>query len=172
MGSPVEFDAPSAPTGLAATGRNASVMLEWDEVADEVTYTVLRAESGSDDFNTIARGLHTTAYLDNTVTPGVAYDYKLVAEDASCNRSVPSASVEGETVGNGMTAWFPLDNSMDELAVNGWSMRTHEDPSFRAGYKDGIKALFFRKTQYAQLPYSAFSGDSFSGVMDAYRCRF
>ncbi|MFG6428111.1 LamG-like jellyroll fold domain-containing protein [Lepagella muris] len=162
MGSPVEFDAPSAPTGLTAAGRNASVMLEWDEMADEVTYMVLRAEAGTDDFNTIARGLKSTAYLDNTVTPGVAYDYKLVAEDASCNRSVPSASVEGETVGNGMTAWFPLDNSMDELAANGWSMRTHEDPSFRAGYKDGIKALFFRKTQYAQLPYSAFSGDSFS----------
>jgi len=86
MGSPVEFDAPSAPTGLTAAGRNASVMLEWDEMADEVTYMVLRAEAVTDDFNTIARGLKSTAYLDNTVTPGVAYDYKLVAEDAYCNR--------------------------------------------------------------------------------------
>lgn len=99
-GATLEFDAPVAPVGLKVTPRSASALLEWEPVADsgDVTYTVLRAGKGSDVYNTIARGLTLTSFLDNTVTEK-EYSYKVFAMDASGNRSAASIPVSCETIG-------------------------------------------------------------------------
>lgn len=99
-GATLEFDAPVAPAGLKVTPRSASALLEWEPVADsgDVTYTVLRAGKGSDVYNTIARGLTLTSFLDNTVTEK-EYSYKVFAMDASGNRSATSTPVSCETIG-------------------------------------------------------------------------
>ncbi len=109
-GATLEFDAPVAPVGLKVTPRSASALLEWEPVADsgDVTYTVLRAGKGSDVYNTIARGLTLTSFLDNTVTEK-EYSYKVFAMDASGNRSAASIPVSCETIGEkGLIAHLPF----------------------------------------------------------------
>lgn len=164
VGAPLEFEAPAIPSGVTATPGSASVLVEWDAVADagKVSYTVLRSEDGADDYNTVARGIAETGFLDNTVVGSKTYSYKIVAEDESGNRSAGSQEVTCGAEGKTMTAWYPLDETVEDKGDNGFLLKTQIDPSYRTGYKDGVKSLYFRGTQYAQLPYSLCQDDSFS----------
>lgn len=163
VGASIEFDAPATPSGLKASPRTASVMLEWDAVPEDgVSYTVLRAEKGSDDYNTIARGLKTTGFLDNSVAGDQEYSYKVVATDKALNRSEASSSVSCGAEGKAMIAHFPLNGSLDDEGGNGFVAHTVASAVFRNGYNDDVKSLYMRGQQYLQLPYSALQSDSFS----------
>lgn len=163
-GASLEFEAPSAPSGLRCSPSSAGVLLEWEAVADAgtVTYAVLRSEADSDDYNTIAMGLETSGFFDNTVVGEIVYRYKVRAEDESGNRSECSREVECGAVGKAMIAWYPMDGTIEDNESNGFTLRTLVEPSYRTGHKDGVSSLFFRGTQYAQLPYSILQGDAFS----------
>jgi hypothetical protein len=81
----------------------SAAALSWDvDPSRTVTYTLYRAESAEDALdvrymeavNTIdADEVTYVATRDSGLTPGVAYMYRLVAEDADGNRSSPSAPV-------------------------------------------------------------------------------
>ena len=60
---------------------------------DPLTYIVLRAEGTADEYNTIARGVSTTSYTDNTAEAGKRYYYKVKAVDYAGNRSKASSEV-------------------------------------------------------------------------------
>lgn len=172
--APLEFDVPDAPEDLKATARSASVELEWKPVTDsgEITYTVLRAEKeGNADvktgdkprFNIVARGLTGTSFLDNTVT-AKDYIYKVMATDASGNRSKASAtaeaSIEPET---GPIAYFPLTKDLKDEGENRFSIRTAQSPNFTLG------AMSLDWSQYGQLPYSILDSENFTIIMKASR---
>ena len=147
VGAPVEFDAPNVPAGLTAKANTASVALNWDAVQDagDVTYTILRAD-GEGEYNTIARGISGTSFLDNGATEG-EYSYEIYAEDASGNRSAHSAAATAELTAKGLVARFPFTENLEDVGENGFSLKSTETINFRRG-------LYFRGQQWSQLPYN------------------
>ena len=165
VGEPVEFDKPHAPAGLTADARSASVLLEWEAVADagEVTYTLLRADNDADRYNVVARGLQTRRFLDNTVTCR-DYSYKVLAVDASGNRSEASECVNVSiSPAKSEIAYFPLESDLLDVSENKFSMWTSLTP----GYSQG--ALNFSAGQFGQLPYTILDSEEFTVTMMAIR---
>ena len=73
--APCELLAPAVPTGLMAKSQQASVALSWNANTEEdlCGYMVLRAEADKGDWNTIARKVKQSQYVDNTCRQGVEY---------------------------------------------------------------------------------------------------
>ena len=88
--SRADTKAPAAPTELTVQQQADGVELSWTAPADSdpLTYIVLRAEE--DEYNTIARGVTTTSFIDNTAKEGTHYYYKVKAVDYAGNRSKAS----------------------------------------------------------------------------------
>jgi len=92
VGAPVEFVVPSAPGNLVATPNSLSVHLDWTASpdADVTGYNVYRSDSAGKAYNTLARNVTTTSFVDNTTSTGKNYYYVVRAVDKSLNRSVYS----------------------------------------------------------------------------------
>ena len=154
-GAALEFDAPDTPTGLKAEIRSASIALSWNPVTDATAlYTVLRAEEGSESYNTIARGLVSTEFLDNSIICGKEYSYKLIAVDASLNRSTASGTVSAKAESSGLIAYYEFNDNTNDSSENGFNAHTLVSPMFTAGFTEGSRALRMRANQHLQLPYS------------------
>ncbi|WP_163707202.1 LamG-like jellyroll fold domain-containing protein [Mangrovibacterium lignilyticum] len=115
----VEFDAPSAPESLVATPYAASVKLEWtaSSETDVAGYDILRAESAGGEYNTIARNVTATAFVDNSTLEGVTYFYKIKAVDQALNHSAYSGEVSASATGeNDLVEYFTFDddNTLDK----------------------------------------------------------
>lgn len=163
VGAPIEFDAPAIPANLTAAANTASILLKWDAVQDggEVSYTVLRAAKDGD-YNTIARGISGTSFLDNGVTEG-EYSYKVYAEDASGNRSEASTAATAELSGNALIAHFPFENLEEkDIKENHFGYNSLSNPLYLAGRLEGQKAAFYMGQNWAQLPYSLFDRENFT----------
>lgn len=145
----LEFDAPEAPASLKVSANNASVVLEWNPSAsaDDVTYTVLRAEKGSDSYSTIARGLKATTFIDNS-TEEKTYSYKVRAEDLAGNRSAASSAVEAAPRGLGLIADFPMTSDLKDVTANGFSLAESDVTDFRKNKWNPSGS------QFARLPYT------------------
>ena len=107
--SKADTKAPAAPTELTVQQQADGVELSWTAPADSdpLTYLVLRADENvietdcdcvegttttiaAGEFNTIARGVTTTSFIDNTAKEGTHYYYKVKAVDYAGNRSKAS----------------------------------------------------------------------------------
>ncbi len=101
VGASVEFTAPAAPAGLSAISNAQSILLNWNLNAesDLKAYTIYRSDSLNGKYETIARDVQVTSFVDNKIEAGKTYFYKLRALDKSLNRSeysdVISASASG-----------------------------------------------------------------------------
>lgn len=73
--------APSAPTGLAATGGCTGNSLSWNVSAGATSYTVLRGTTCGG-IATLATGLLTPDYLDTSAAVGTTYSYAVIAANA------------------------------------------------------------------------------------------
>lgn len=158
-----ELEAPAAPSGLTATPQSASILLNWEAntESDLAGYTVLRAERpetvGADTlFNTIARNIEGTAFLDNSAVQGVGYIYKVKAVDKVGNLSVASDCVDAQTSGErGMIAQYQWDDTLSDATVNRLDAQFYGTLIYTGGvYKSGTKSVMLNaSTQYFQLPY-------------------
>ena len=92
---------PAAPTGLTASGGNASVTLNWTaSTTQNVTYNVYRSLSSPTPTNSapVATGVTSTTWKDTAVTNGTTYWYVVTAkatlESAASNQAsaTPSAT--------------------------------------------------------------------------------
>jgi len=168
-GAPLDFDAPATPDGLTATARSVSASLSWHAVADAASYTLLRAEAGSDEYNTIARDITATEFFDNSISAGKEYSYKVIAVDASLNRSEPSAAVTLKSDHSGLVACYGFDGSLDDSSANTFHARAlRVEPEYTD--EAGTQSLRFRANQRVQLPYSVMQqGGSFTVAMRACR---
>lgn len=152
-----ELDAPAAPAGLEAESRPASVALRWaaNDEEDLAGYMVLRQEKGSDDWNTIARKVSSTGYIDNTCRQGVEYEYKVKAIDLSENQSECSPVVGAQpTAAKGLIARWEFDDLLADASDNGFDAAHISTPTFTDDHKSGSKAVSLNgTTDFVQLPY-------------------
>jgi len=93
-----DTQAPSAPTGLAASGNHKQVSLSWNTSTDNVAvegYRVYRNDM-------LIANTGVTGYTDKSGADGVTYAYSVVAVDSSGNASASSSPVNaGKTAKGG-----------------------------------------------------------------------
>ncbi len=75
--------APVAPTGLTATQSGSAVSLSWGWASDVDSYTVKRSTTSGSGYATIATGVASPSYTDNSVVSGTTYYYVVSAANAS-----------------------------------------------------------------------------------------
>ncbi|GAA2690592.1 hypothetical protein GCM10010412_080270 [Nonomuraea recticatena] len=93
-GSSQDVTAPSAPSGLRATGATAtSVSLAWNAATDDVGVSGYDVYRGA----TLAATVTGTAHTDTGLTPSTGYAYTVRARDAAGNTSPASTAVTATT---------------------------------------------------------------------------
>jgi hypothetical protein len=155
VGAPIEFVAPGAPTGLVATARAESVRLSWaaSPATDVAGYDVLRAETAGGPFNTIARRVVGTAFVDNTATTAGTYVYKVRAVDNSLNRSTFSNQATATTTGTAeLVAQLRFDGNTLDSTPNLNHSAAAPGTSYVAGKVGANSLLLNGTTGFVQLP--------------------
>ncbi len=155
-----ETDAPSVPTGLKAVGQSASIVLSWNknEEDDMCGYTILRADREDGEWNTIARCVKGTEFVDNLCEEDVDYIYKIKAVDRTWNSSAFSDSVTVRTSGEKtLVMRLEFDGDLKDQSTNVLDGVHFGEPvysSISALRRSGEKALILDGKKYVQLPYS------------------
>ena len=174
-----ETTAPEKPSGLIAEARPASVKLSWTANSEDdlAGYIVLRAPQGTDEWNTIARQLTGTTFVDNTCQPSRAYIYKVKAIDQAQNQSEASEAVEAAPTGERtMIGQWLMDNSLLDATPNHMDAALYGTASYSDGHPaEGEKtaeatnrSINLNQTQYVQLPYEVASSDELTVAMWVY----
>ncbi len=151
----VEFDAPNAPIDLVATANAESVRLDWTaSPEDDVEgYTVFRSESIGGPFNTLARNVKSTAFVDNTCTIEGKYFYTVKAVDKSLNSSPFSAEVEATTTGeHDLVAHFKFNNNTRDSSINLNHGATLGEMKYVEGKADDSAIELNGEDAFVQLP--------------------
>lgn len=165
----IEYTAPTVPAELSATVNSASVNLSWSPSTDtqEVTYTIARADGEDGDYDIIARGVKETCFLDNTLAVSDVCRYRVMAEDASGNRSDYSGetAVSLDVPGGGLVAHYRFDDDVADSTENRFNLKAYGTPRYRTGPAEGSRALVLSTSGHCQLPYSAVRGREFSVSM-------
>lgn len=75
---------PSAPAGLTAKASDKTVALSWTSLSVATTYNVYRGTAPSGEGKTpLATGLLSASYIDNTVTDGQTYYYRVAGVNSA-----------------------------------------------------------------------------------------
>ena len=160
-----ETTPPSVPTGVQAISQSASIQLTWNPCEDEdlVGYMVLRADAATDEWNTIARKLHATTFIDNTLEAGHTYRYAVKSIDRSDNMSVPSDTIEVTMLSTrALIAYWPFDQSLADQTANCFDAALYGKEKFvtlSSLVKTGTGCLSFDGTSHVQLPYMVANSD-------------
>lgn len=105
--------APAAPTGLAATGGDALINLDWDDnvETDLAGYRIYRASSTGNYTSPLTPDVVNSTFSDASVSVGVPYFYIVTAIDANGNESTPSDEVTTTTDdGDGIADAWEVNN--------------------------------------------------------------
>lgn len=160
-----ETTAPAQPQGLTATPSSASVTLEWRANGEDDLdgYMILRADKATETWNTIARRVSGTRYVDNTCTQAVGYIYKVRAIDKAQNLSEASQAVECGPTGEGaLIAHWPMDDNLFDATDNMMDAVSSAAAVFTDGYQG--KALQL-SSRFVQLPYEVANSDELTIAM-------
>lgn len=139
----IDLDAPKTPVGLQASSRPLAVEVRWEAPADGdlAGYTVFRSTTAGGPYETIARGVTGTSFVDNKANERRSYYYVIRAVDHSLNQSAYSAEVtEAPTGGNAPVANYLFDGSVNDGSGNGNHAVAHGGPAFGVGI-DGSPAI-------------------------------
>lgn len=121
VGAAIEFDAPAAPANFKASANPESVRLSWTESPEDdvAGYTIFRADSARGAYETIARQITSTEFVDNTATMDGEYFYAVKAVDKSLNSSDYSEQVSATTTGSkALVAKYKFQNSTIDNSIN------------------------------------------------------
>lgn len=155
-----ELTPPAVPSALRAEGRSASIHLSWVANTEEdlLGYTILRAEKSNGEWNTIARNVEGTEFVDNLCRQGTDYLYKVKAVDRTWNSSACCDSVSCRTSGEQtLIMQLEFDGDLSDLSVNALGCAHYGKTVFnksKALHKSGEMAVSLDGTKYIQLPYS------------------
>ncbi len=156
VGTVPEFEVPEAPSGIRAEARTHSIGLSWQasSSADVVGYTIFRSTAEEGDYETIARGVAATSFVDNDLTPGIRYFYKVSAIDASLNRSAFTSVVSSEaTGGKALVARYGFESSVRDTTEHLNHGAVYGSVSYTDGATGG-KAIVLGSGSFVQLPYT------------------
>jgi len=154
VNAPIEFVAPTEPLSLTANNQSASVRLDWiaSPETDVAGYTVFRSDSANGVYNTIARNVKSTSFVDNTSSAGKQYFYAIKAVDNSLNSSGYSNQVSSTVLNNkDLIVHLEFDNTTMDSTIN----LNHSAYYGTATYVDGKegKAVSLNgTTSFVQLP--------------------
>ncbi len=155
VGANVELDAPDAPLNLIASASAESVLLEWSANSEEDVedYNIFRASTEEGPYNTIARNVKNTAYVDNTCTETGTYFYKIKAVDKSLNSSPYSDAVQATTTGdNNLVAHYKFYENTLDSSINLNHAATLGEINYVEG-KANAKAISLNgEDSFIQLP--------------------
>ena len=151
-----EKSKPKAPTNVNATPTGSTITLTWEaSSSDDVSgYAILRATAPNGEWNTIARNITGTTFVDNTVTQGQSYDYKIRAIDYAQNRSnsneeVVSACTTDDTE---MVAFYSFEKNLNDQTGNLMHCDLYGKATYSTGKKDSNALQLNGNTNYVQLP--------------------
>lgn len=148
---------PDAPTSLTATANAASVQLNWtaSTATDLKGYNIMRAKEADGEYNTIARYVTTTSFIDNTANDGVNYIYKVSAEDNCYNRSDCSNSVAAAVTGaEALVAQYHFEDTTTDNSINRNDCAVYGTPTYETGKVDSKALSLDGTTSFVQLPYN------------------
>jgi len=154
VGATVEFDSPSAPTNLAATANATSVRLNWtaSPETDVAGYSVFRSELAGGPYNTIARNVKSSSFVDNTTVAGIPYFYAVKAVDNSLNRSGYSNESSATATGiKELVANLQFEGNTMDSTINLNHSASYGTISYTTG-KVGSQAIVLNGTSTLQLP--------------------
>src|SRR4030095_425130 len=126
---------PAAPSSLAASAGDATVSLSWTGSSGAQTYTVKRGLDSAGPFTSIASGLTSTAYVDNSVSNGTTYYYVVTALNAggeSPNSNAASATPQAppSSVPNAPTSLTGIALSRTQVRIT-WTDNSGDEIGFR-----------------------------------------
>jgi large repetitive protein len=148
-----DFVAPPAPTGLTTIMGNGSITVDWNNspAADILEFIVSRRVLNTTAITTVATGVPTSFYVDNTVVSGTTYQYRLTAVDVNDNES-------------SLTGWVtsaPVSSiSSPLLTIESWR-QTHFGSTANSG--DGLDTFDFDNDGLVNLLEYAFGLNPTSG---------
>jgi hypothetical protein len=154
-GTPVEFDAPSAPNNLVATANAESVRLDWSANAEKdfAGYTIFRSDLEGGPYNTIARNVTSNSFVDNTCTIEGQYFYKIKAVDKSLNSSAFSEVARATTSGEkALVAHFQFNGNTLDSSINLNHAATFGKITYVEGIADSLAIALNGKDSFIQLP--------------------
>ena len=164
---------PPAPENVSAVPQSASVRLSWSPAqADDVAgYMVLRAPAATADgadpeWNTIARHVTDTSFVDNGCPAGEDVLYAVRAIDASDNLSPLSTSIRTAVSGEeGLTAHWEFDESLADGTPNRLDAASSVEAAYGtrdAYHVSGRASLKLDGNRFVQLPYGLVGTDDFT----------
>ena len=151
-----EKSKPDAPTGVQATATGSAITLTWEPSADDDVcgYAILRTASPDGEWNTIARNVAGTSFVDNTVTQGQTYEYKVRSIDYSQNRSNRNEEIVSACTADQkeLVVFYPFESSLNDQTANLMHCDLYGKATYTTGKVDS-KALKFNGTNnFIQLP--------------------
>lgn len=155
VGAAVEFVAPSAPTNLVATPNGVSVRLDWvkSPEADVAGYTIFRSDSVGAAFNTLARNVTDTSFVDHTTQVGKTYRYVVRAVDKSLNRSAYSNETSTTlTPNHELVLHYKFEGNTVDSSINLNHAATYGAFTYGAGKVGGNAITMNGSTGFLQLP--------------------
>lgn len=151
----VEWEAPAVPQGLKAVPTSGSITLSWEANtdADLLGYMVNRYNEAAEEWETIARRVTTTQFVDNTCAKLVPQRYRIRAVDKAWNVGEPSQDITATTTDEKtLIAEWPFSTNLSDATSN------HNDAVGTSGLtylsSDAHNGLSLNGTSdYVSLPY-------------------
>lgn len=159
----LELDAPVAPTNLSAEILSGSVKLSWNTNSEEdiVGYNIFRQANTqhptSNTYDMIGRMVEGTEFIDNDITPGQNYVYKVKAVDCSRNQSEASAEISATAnADKALITHYDFEDNTNDATANTLDAVTAGSTSYSSLMKkSGKKSLYLKGSDsYLTLPPS------------------
>lgn len=159
----LELDAPVAPTNLSAEILSGSVKLSWNTNSEDdiAGYNIFRQANTqhptSNTYDMIGRMVEGTEFIDNDITPGQNYVYKIKAVDYSRNQSEASAEISATAnADKALIAHYDFEDNTNDATANILDAVTAGSTSYSSLMKkSGKKSLYLKGSDsYLTLPPS------------------
>ncbi len=159
----LELDAPVAPTNLSAEILSGSVKLSWNTNSEDdiAGYNIFRQANTqhptSNTYDMIGRMVEGTEFIDNDITPGQNYVYKVKAVDCSRNQSEASAEISATAnADKALIAHYDFEDNTNDATANILDAVTAGSTSYSSLMKkSGKKSLYLKGSDsYLTLPPS------------------
>ena len=147
---------PNAPTNVKATPTGSTITLSWDASTskDIAGYAILRAATSDGEWNTIARNITGTTFVDNTVTQGETYEYKVRSIDYSQNRSNRKEEIVSTctTDEKELIASYSFEQNLNDLTGHLMHCDHYGKANYTTGKVDSYALKLNGTSNFIQLP--------------------